>query len=100
MGSAHHGAAATAVLGLDLVHNVGDTNNDGKFDVSETWKYTAVYEVIQDDLDNNGGGDGFIDNVATGDTAETDPLTDSARAAIQLLPAIEVEKNLPPSWRH
>jgi uncharacterized repeat protein (TIGR01451 family) len=29
------------VLGADNVHNIGDTNNDGLLDPTETWQYTA-----------------------------------------------------------
>ena len=32
----------TAVLGVDNVHNIGDTNNDGFLDTTETWQYTAT----------------------------------------------------------
>ena len=44
----------------------GDAAPLGTLNVGETWTYTASYTLTQADLDNNGGGDGDIDNVATG----------------------------------
>ena len=35
---------------------------------------TGSYAITQGDLDGNGGGDGDIDNTATADSAETDPV--------------------------
>jgi uncharacterized repeat protein (TIGR01451 family) len=43
----------------------GDTVNPGTLDVGETWTYTGSYTAQQSDIDNNGGGDGDIDNTAT-----------------------------------
>lgn len=34
--------APDAVLGLDGTHNIGDVNNDGILDLTETWQYTAA----------------------------------------------------------
>ncbi|UCB55771.1 MAG: hypothetical protein JSW45_04370, partial [Thiotrichales bacterium] len=42
-----------------------DTDSDGKLDLGETWIYNDTYTVQQSDMDNNGGGDGDIDNTAT-----------------------------------
>ena len=35
-----------AVLGVDLVHNIGDVNNDGILDLTETWQYTATGTAV------------------------------------------------------
>jgi PKD repeat protein len=31
----------------------------------ELWEFTGDYEVTQEDIDSNGGGDGFVENTAT-----------------------------------
>ena len=49
---------------------------------AQTWNYTASYTVTQADLDNKGGGDGDIDNIATADSNETGPDTDDAVAPL------------------
>ncbi len=43
---------------------------------------TGSYTVTQADLDNNGGGDGDIDNTATGDTNETPPQNASTAVPV------------------
>ncbi|MCA0904764.1 hypothetical protein, partial [Qipengyuania aquimaris] len=72
--------------------NIGDTDADGYLDVDEVWEYTASYTVTQEDIDNGGGGDGAIDNVATGDTNETLPDQDDATVPIVDAPAINIVK--------
>ncbi|PKB25715.1 putative repeat protein (TIGR01451 family) [Novosphingobium kunmingense] len=79
--------AGTIVRVADLV---GD--NDALLEVGETWAYTAVHTVTQAELDNNGGGDGDIDNVATADSNETGPDTDPADAPLLYNPLVNVEK--------
>ncbi len=61
-----------------LTVSSGDTTNPNVLDVNETWVYIGSYTVIQSDIDNNGGGDGDIDNTATVDCNELDAETDSA----------------------
>ena len=70
----------------------GDTDSDGVLDVGETWNYTANYVVTQADLDGKGGGDGDIDNLATGDTTQTDPDTATAAALLVYNPSVDLEK--------
>src|SRR5204863_374117 len=82
---------AVAALGMNGF-NTGDTNADGKLSVGETWNYTASYVVTQADLDGKGGGDGDIDNLATGDTAETDADTATAAALLLYNPTVDIEK--------
>jgi hypothetical protein len=34
----------------------GDSDNDGKLDLTETWVYSASHMVTQDEIDNGGVG--------------------------------------------
>lgn len=72
----------------------GDVDNDGKLDPSETWEYTGSYTVLQADIDNNGGGDGDIDNTVTVDFDETDPQNASEEVQIVSPPSLSVDKAL------
>ncbi len=38
----------SAVLGGDLIHNVGDTNLDGKLNPGETWTFTCSMQLFED----------------------------------------------------
>jgi uncharacterized repeat protein (TIGR01451 family) len=42
----------------------------------QTQTYLTSYTLTQADLDNNGGGDGYIDNIAIADSAQTTPISD------------------------
>ena len=53
----------------------GDSSDVGTLNVGETWTYTGTYTVQQSDIDNNGGGDGDIDNTAT---VQSDELADES----------------------
>ena len=77
-----------------MSHNIGDTDNDRVFDVGETWRNTAAYTVTQADIDGAYAGDGDIDNVATGDTAQTDPDSDNETVPIVYRPSINVTKDV------
>jgi uncharacterized repeat protein (TIGR01451 family) len=72
--------------------NTGDTNTNGAFDPGETWHFTAAYTVTQDDIDNNGGGNGILSNIARATTNQTSEVTDDADVPIELNPAIAIEK--------
>jgi len=61
-------------------------NADGVLEVGETWTYSYDYTVTQDDINNDGGGDGDIDNTATADTDQTDPVDDSVAVPIDIAP--------------
>jgi hypothetical protein len=50
--------------------------------VGETWTYTGAYTVQQSDLNDNGGGDGDIDNTAT---VSSDQLPDQSSSIAQSL---------------
>lgn len=63
---------------LDAAFVSGDTDGDGDLDVGEVWRFSASYTLTQDDLNNAGGGDGLLNNLAIADALETDPLSASA----------------------
>ncbi|SFP43023.1 DUF7507 domain-containing protein, partial [Qipengyuania nanhaisediminis] len=73
-------------------NNIGDLDQDGLLDVNEIWEYTASYTVTQEDIDSNGFGDGTIDNIATGDTNETQPETDVAEVPVVQVPVLGISK--------
>ena len=50
--------------------------------------------MTQADIDNNGGGDGDIDNTATADSDQTGPVTDSAAVPLGQSPALAIEKTV------
>ncbi len=86
------------ILELGEVFLSGDTGDDGIMGVDETWTYTYLYAVTQDDIDGNGGGDGLLSNVATAnadavnsDTA-ADEVSDDASVDVCQDPAIDIEK--------
>jgi len=77
--------------------NVGDLDQDGGLDVGEVWYYTAEHTVTQAEIDNNGGGDGDVDNIATADSNETPEDTDPAEAPLIQNPHITVDKTATPT---
>jgi len=71
----------------------GTTN--GELDVGETWTYTGTYTAQQSDINNNGGGDGDIDNTATAHTTQqpTD-LSSSTETPIDRNPDYSIAKTV------
>ncbi len=70
----------------------GDTDNDNVLDVGETWNYTAVHTVTQQDLDNGnyinvatGTGSGDTDGDGSGGDPGDTPLTDNDNEIILAL---------------
>jgi hypothetical protein len=60
---------------------------NGDLDVGENWTWTYTYTVTQQDLEDNwvalgGTGDGYIDNTATADSDQLDPISDSERVPV------------------
>ncbi|HIH74880.1 MAG TPA: DUF11 domain-containing protein, partial [Methanosarcina sp.] len=64
-------------------------NNNGVLEVGETWTYTGNYTVTQEDIDSNGGGDGFIENKATVSCDQLESMSDSAEVPIEKEPIYE-----------
>ena len=79
--------------GITNAIRIGGDDGDNVLETNEIWTYSASYQVQQSDIDTNGGGDGDIDNVATGDTAQTDPpKTASEDVLIVQAPGLNIEK--------
>ncbi|WP_170611033.1 DUF11 domain-containing protein [Ruegeria arenilitoris] len=74
-----------------LTQTVGD-DSDGILNVGESWTYTGTYTLLQSDLDNNGGGDGDIDNTATVSSNELEDESDSAAQPLLYNPGIAIQK--------
>jgi uncharacterized repeat protein (TIGR01451 family) len=72
--------------------NSGDTNHDNKLSAGETWHYTASYTVTQNDINTLGGGDGFIENTVSVDTAETLPVTATAAVVVESGASVDLTK--------
>ncbi|MFB2981753.1 hypothetical protein, partial [Microseira sp. BLCC-F43] len=70
----------------------GDANSNSALDTNETWTYGATYTVTQTDIDSNGGGDGIIKNVATGDTSQTGSESASASVPVTQRPDLNITK--------
>jgi len=58
----------------------------------ESQEFLTSYTLTQGDLDNQGGGDGDIDNTVTADSAETGPEEASAAAPLVYNPDLSIEK--------
>ncbi|PUE43923.1 DUF11 domain-containing protein [Limnohabitans sp. Hippo3] len=60
----------------------------------ESQVYTTSYVLTQADLDNNGQGDGYIDNIATADSDQTVPVSDNESTALLRTVGLGIEKNV------
>jgi uncharacterized repeat protein (TIGR01451 family) len=60
--------------------------------VDETWNYTATHTITQAEIDNNGGGDGNLENVATAHSNETPDDSDDATVPVVYNPDLSVTK--------
>jgi len=69
--------------------NVGDTDQNGRLSVGETWQYTASYTVTQDDIDAGGS----IDNTASIATDQGATANDDASIAIEQHPSVTLAKD-------
>ncbi|MBK7219383.1 MAG: hypothetical protein IPH95_20570 [Candidatus Promineofilum sp.] len=71
----------------------GDTNNDGKLGLVETWTFTCTHTVTQAELDAATGPNPKLHNVVTADSNETGPDTDPLDIPIQYTPGLNVLKS-------
>ncbi|MFC1929832.1 hypothetical protein ACFLW6_03090 [Chloroflexota bacterium] len=78
---------------LTLTGPTGDGDTSGELEVGEIWTYTGSYIVQQSDLNDNGGGDGDIDNTATVSSDDLADESDSEEVPIANMP----EKPKPPT---
>jgi PGF-pre-PGF domain-containing protein/uncharacterized repeat protein (TIGR01451 family) len=81
-------------LNTSLPAPSGDNAPLGTLNAGETWTYTPTYTITQADLNNKGGGDGFINNTVTVDCTELNAKTDSAAVPIDYNPAYSINKTL------
>ncbi|HJS37726.1 MAG TPA: hypothetical protein VJ789_06295, partial [Burkholderiales bacterium] len=79
---------ATDPLVGTLTFEGGDTDGDTELDVNETWNYSATYAVTQDDIDA-----GFVYNLATADSEESEQDTDDHNEPLPQNPALAVSKS-------
>ena len=86
------------VLDVGEVWLSGDTGNDGIMGVNETWTYSYVRAVTQEDIDSNGYGNGTLDNVATANadavnsSEAAEEVSDDASVDVCQDPLIDIEK--------
>ena len=59
----------------------------------ENTTYTADYTLQQADLDNNGGGNGYLENTSVADSNETMPVTDTETVQLLAKPILFVNKS-------
>ncbi|MEZ5335496.1 MAG: hypothetical protein R2741_09770 [Methanolobus sp.] len=69
-------------------------SSDGILEVGEMWTYTGSYTVQQSDINDNGGGDGDIDNTATVSSDDLPDETDSAEQPLSLSASYSIEKTI------
>ncbi len=67
----------------------GDTNSDNQIQTTETWVYSATYNVTQANI-NTGG---TFSNTATFDTTQTAPQTSAAATPITSTPSLSLVKS-------
>ena len=70
----------------------GDNIAVGTLAPGASQTYNTDYVLTQADLDNRGGGDDDIDNIATADSNETAPVMDNAEAPTSYNPHVDLEK--------
>ena len=76
----------------DMTYVSGDLNTNNVLDVLEVWTYSASHTVTAAEFYSLGGGDGHLENTATADSAETDPVSDSAIVDIQEVRSLAIDK--------
>jgi uncharacterized repeat protein (TIGR01451 family) len=74
---------------ITLTGPAGDDTDPRVLNQGEIWKFCGNYTVTQEDIESNGQGDGFINNTATVDCDQLEPLSDSAAVPIKETPIEE-----------
>ncbi|MDI9394254.1 MAG: internalin, partial [Euryarchaeota archaeon] len=67
---------------ITLAGPIGDDLDPEVLNSGETWKFLGNYTVTQDDIESNGGGDGYIENMATVSCNELPSVNSSAKQPI------------------
>lgn len=67
-------------------------SEDGILEPNETWTYTGSYIVSQHGTNNNGNGSGIIENTATADCDQFDPISSTATVPITVLSALSTNE--------
>src|SRR5204862_174603 len=82
-------------VATDLVgaFNSGDTDQDGRLDVGETWPYPASHTVTRADLDSNGGGGGDLDSVPLAFPTRRSSDLPSTSVVVDQDPALSIVKD-------
>ena len=88
-------------LGLITLTNVSVVDESTGLNISgvtlapgESKTFDTFYTIKQTDLDDNGLGDGYIDNVATADSDQTAPNSDNESTPLLRTVGLGVEKNV------
>ena len=90
-----------ANLGVVTLTNVTVVDDSSGLNISgltltpgQSMTYETTYTLKQSDLDNNGGGDGYIDNTATADSDQTGEISDTESTALLRTVGLGVEKSV------
>jgi uncharacterized repeat protein (TIGR01451 family) len=83
----------TDPLAVTATNPSGQIGTIASFAPNASQDFTFTYDVTQAIIDSNGGGDGDVDNTATADSNETNPVSASATVPILLNPVIKVTKS-------
>ena len=91
-------ANLNGTLDVGEVWRSGDTGGDNVMGVNETWTYTYVRAVTQEQIDSDGGGDSTLDNLATANAEQinssvaADEVTDDASVDVCQDPELGIDK--------
>ena len=72
------------------IYHHGDSNSNGRLDLTETWNYSCTHTVIQGEIDAGGN----LSNTVTVDSLQSGPDTDNLNIPISQNPALSLLKNV------
>ena len=79
---------------INLTGPVESKNADRILNSGENWTYTGNYTATQADLDNNGGGDGLIENTAKVSCDQLGPKSQIVEVPVKATPAYMISKTI------
>ena len=101
VGDVLHYSVTVANLGMVTLTNVTVVDPSSGLNIAgltlapgQSQAYQTTYTLTQADLDNNGGGDGYIDNTATADSDQTGSISDTETTALLRNIGLGLEKNV------